>query len=245
MRNSEQDKKMLKNLIKPILAIVIALGLYVLICHAGFFAVLTYSVMLVPILFISLVYIIWILSKNKKYIGVFVVIALTVAFFIWNPMAITEIISYSVYIFKFVILTVLVYGIGVIIFVCCEVKYYKGIIILSLFILLIGLLISQSNFVRARKCVDTDWMLGKTETLVKLRYYSPKDEWYADKVEVYDGVEYHFCISEIFYWGGLWEETGVKIYLVTTDEDGRITDVKWYAWGANGPAHDYDYWDRW
>ena len=241
----KQDKKMLKNLIKPILAIVISLGLYVLCCFAGFPALFVYSILLALILFISLAYIIGILSKEKKYFGVAIVVALTVAFFIWDPLSITEMVSYVVYSFKIIILVVVLLIVGLIIWVCCEIKQYHGIAITLLILFAITVLIFQSDFIRARKCVDTEWMIGKTETLVKLRYYSPKDEWYADKVVVYDGVEYHFCISEIFYWGGLWEETGVKIYLVTTDEDGRITDVEWYDWGANGPSHDYDYWDRW
>lgn len=63
-----------------------------------------------------------------------------------------------------------------------------------------------------------------------------------DTIE-YDGMEYRFCVREIYMED--WLDGNVdQIEYYVTEKDGKIADVK-ERYCLERPLSDYDYWDRW
>lgn len=109
---------------------------------------------------------------------------------------------------------------------------------------IIGIL--SSDFVKGRKIVDENWMIGRTVKQVRQRYSGSKDTDASVYDDIYiNGVQYSFCVREIYLWyvtDGMTEEVR---YYVITDKNGKITDVKRDDRELKKPLSNYDYWDRW
>ena len=103
----------------------------------------------------------------------------------------------------------------------------------------------QSDFIKSRKRVDVDWMMGKTLETVRWRYsYPTKSEKYQETT-IIDNREYVFCAREIFEWDFIDGILGETRYYVYLDESNLIADVRYYDWGGMSPASEYSYIDRW
>lgn len=119
-------------------------------------------------------------------------------------------------------------------------KKYKEMLCQLLTLVVILLPVSQSDYLKSRKVVDSEWMIGKPVWLVKLRYSSRRNT--MDTIE-YDGVEYRFCVREIYLAD--WLDGNVdQIEYYVTEKDGKIADIK-ERYCLEWPKSDYDYWDRW
>ncbi|MBQ9867277.1 MAG: hypothetical protein IJM34_09675 [Lachnospiraceae bacterium] len=119
-------------------------------------------------------------------------------------------------------------------------KKYKEMLCQLLTLVVILFSVSQSDYLKSRKVVDSEWMIGKPVWLVKLRYSSRRNT--MDTIE-YDGVEYRFCVREIYMED--WLDGCVdQIEYYVTEKDGKIADVK-EQYRLEWPKSDYDYWDRW
>jgi len=117
-------------------------------------------------------------------------------------------------------------------------KYRKAAALFAIMILLL-LGISQLDYRKSRKIVDTEWMIGKPVWLVQLRY-SSKGKY--NPIE-YNGKEYKYCVREIYYEDWLDGYTDEVAYFVY-DENGIITDV-YEEDRLEFPKSSYDYDDRW
>ncbi len=119
------------------------------------------------------------------------------------------------------------------------VKKYKKAATLFVIMLLLLLGISQLDYRKSRKIVDTEWMIGKPVWLVQLRYSSKGK---CKPIE-YNGKEYKYCVREIYYqdWlDGCTDEIEYFVY----EENGIITDV-YEKDMLEFPKSSYDYDDRW
>ncbi len=126
-------------------------------------------------------------------------------------------------------------------------KDYKKIVLIFLIFVLLILAILQNDFIKSRKHIDEEWMIGKSETIVQLRYSGKFDGMInQDECIQIDGREYHFCVREIFEYDA-WENDieGELYYYVITDENNIITDVICYQWGGVAPYSEYRDFDRW
>ena len=116
----------------------------------------------------------------------------------------------------------------------------------KLLIILILLLIMRSSFIRSRRVVDTEWMIGQTIEQVRDRYYYPKDEHYTQRK--IDGKTYTLCNVETHIWKDIWDShcDGKMYYYVLTDAEGKITDVRFMNPSGNGGAlPEHSYFSRW
>ena len=111
------------------------------------------------------------------------------------------------------------------------------------------LLFMRSSFIRSRRVVDTEWMIGKTIEQVRDRYYCPKGDYYtyhADR-EI-NGVRYMLCNTETYIWGSLWDDyyNDQLCYYILTDMDGKITEVRFLdASRTDGAIKEHSYLSRW
>ena len=96
----------------------------------------------------------------------------------------------------------------------------------------------NSDYVKSRKVVDTDWMIGKTIDEITHRYSYP-----PDPLEVYmgDHSPYILCAREIFLSDPIDGMEGQYMYYVLLDENGYIIDVD--IKDLEGLSHIYI--DRW
>ena len=116
-----------------------------------------------------------------------------------------------------------------------------GFLVMMLFSMGMYIFIN-SDYFKSRKVVDTDWMIGKTMDEIARRYSYP-----PDSLEGYmgDHSPYVLCAREIFLydpWDGM---QGQYMYYALLDDNGRVIDVKTYAFGGEMPPEDYAYEDRW
>ena len=124
-------------------------------------------------------------------------------------------------------------------------KHYKAVIGIVVLCSVLVFFVAQSDFIKSRKCVDTDWMTGMTCADVRWRYSCPNDlSKYQDTIQI-ENKDYHFCVREVFEWNFFDGVLGEKRYYVLTDCEGYITDVYCIQWGGFSPASDYSYWERW
>lgn len=117
-------------------------------------------------------------------------------------------------------------------------KYSRSIIGIFLTFIVV-LLFLRSSFIRSRRVVDTEWMIGKTIEQVRGRYYYPEDAYYPYR-EI-NGKTYTLCNSELYRWANLGSDKYINYY-VLTDANERITDIyitidKWY--GEDPQNHHY------
>ncbi len=121
-------------------------------------------------------------------------------------------------------------------------KMLMKVMIVASLILLVTL---QSGFIKSRKRVDVDWMIGKTLDTVRWRYSSPANSEKYQEPIIIDNRKYVFCTREIFEWDFIDGVLGETRYYVCFDESNLIKDVRFYDWGGMSPASDYSYMDRW
>ena len=119
------------------------------------------------------------------------------------------------------------------------VKKYKKAVVLFVIMLLLLLGISQLDYRKSRKIVDTEWMIGKPVWLVQLRYSSKGK---CKPIE-YNGKVYNYCVREIYYQDWLDGYTDEIEYFVY-EENEIITDV-YEKDMLEFPKSSYDYADRW
>ena len=104
----------------------------------------------------------------------------------------------------------------------------------------------RSGFIRSRKVVDTDWMIGKTVDHVRERYYYPRNiPDYLSGEKVINGEIYTLCNIEKQIWeGGTY--SGSMFYYVRTDEAGKITKVFFISRDrVSGDMPEHSYLSRW
>lgn len=118
----------------------------------------------------------------------------------------------------------------------------KEKIIIFIVFIIVTILFTQSNFVKSRKKVDKEWMIGKTVDNIRLRYAYPKDthERFFDNTE-----PYILCTHEIYKWNAIDGIQGEYLYYVLLNDSGIVTDVKVYNYDEYGLMQPVSYWSRW
>ena len=108
---------------------------------------------------------------------------------------------------------------------------------------IIGVL--QCDFVKSRKTIDTNWMIGKTVSQVRFRYSGILSKPKVGSSIMVGEEEYKYCVREIITWDTWNNNTGEALYFVKTDDDGKIIDVKKKTVNLDLPASEYLYKQRW
>ena len=101
------------------------------------------------------------------------------------------------------------------------------------------LLLAESDYIKKRREVDKDWLIGKSIWMIGLKYYVEEKN---DPAQCYE--EYDYCVREVV-WGDWLDgmEGGYKYYLRM--EDGKVAEVTYFEYGLDVPAENYRYEDRW
>lgn len=127
-------------------------------------------------------------------------------------------------------------------------KKKESFIIIGFVIMVIGImiLVIQSDFVKSRKTVDEEWMIGKSVSQVRFRYSCPNniDNSCYDEM-IFNNELYSFCVREIYSWNIINNNYEEVRFFVQTDDEGKIIDVKRSELGLEWPSSHYNYWDRW
>lgn len=104
----------------------------------------------------------------------------------------------------------------------------------------------QDDFVKSRKNVETEWMMGKTLEQIAERYSCPVEY----KEEKLKGPDYYFACREIYDWDDFDDVVDEYYYFVALDSSGRVTDIYVYdndndfTGAVNNHSYD-EYQDRW
>ena len=105
---------------------------------------------------------------------------------------------------------------------------------------------SQSDFIKSRKKVDKDWMIGKTLSQVQLRYSTVNEKQHKHEDEIIvNGEVYCYGVREIFAWSIYNGVEGEILYYIKKDHAGKIADVYCVEYGGDVPYSCYDYSERW
>ena len=126
-------------------------------------------------------------------------------------------------------------------------NHVKSIVGILLTVIMM-ILIMRSSFIRSRRVVDTEWMIGKTIEQVRNRYYCPKDKHYTYEAEKeINGVRYTLCNVETYIWSNIDDNyyNDQLYYYVLTDMDGRITEVRFLGGSLDGSIKEHSYLSRW
>ena len=108
-------------------------------------------------------------------------------------------------------------------------------------------MVLQSDFVKSRKNVDKDWMVGKTLEQVERRYSCPEYLSYPQFIKNKGKI---ICAREIYDWDSMDGWVSEYLYFAQVDGDGKICEVSVfdnnYEWAGTVIDHTYDrYEDRW
>lgn len=119
-------------------------------------------------------------------------------------------------------------------------KKYKLLIPLFIINFAIMVLISGCDYVKSRKRVDADWMIGKPLWMIEMRYSVREDEGCFFSAHS-EGDLYVWEILDSDWLDGV--EGGYRYYISV--EDGKISNVDCHVYDLDFPSSDYDYEDRW
>ena len=122
-----------------------------------------------------------------------------------------------------------------------KIVFLIGFLVMLLFSLSLFIFIN-SDYVKSRKVVDIDWMLGKTIEEISRRYSYPPE---STKTYMCDHSPYVICAREIFLYDPIDGVKGEYVYYALLDEKGRVIDVMRSFYGGDIPPQEYDYEDRW
>ncbi|MCR5250088.1 MAG: hypothetical protein K6E50_05725 [Lachnospiraceae bacterium] len=115
-------------------------------------------------------------------------------------------------------------------------KKYKLLIPLFIVSVAVLALVSGCDYVKSRKRVDADWMVGKTFGLVDMRYSVRENLDDPDK-----GDFYVWEVIDSDWFDGM--EGGYRYYFSL--QDGKVAGVNCSAYNLDMEASLYDYDDRW
>lgn len=102
----------------------------------------------------------------------------------------------------------------------------------------------QSDFIKSRKIIDRDWLLGKSIDQIECRYTSD-GEWNPAEVICINEKQYIFCARETIAWNLFDGVRAEKLFYVYLNDESRVEDVYQTSFGGEVPLSEYDYWDRW
>ncbi len=120
-----------------------------------------------------------------------------------------------------------------------------GLACIILLLVLAGsvFLFINSDYVKSRKIVDMDWMIGKTMDEIARKYSYPSNPNYYDPY-MPDPSPYVLCAREIFvHYPDAGD--GQYLYYALLNGDGIVIDVYRSPFNGDMPPQDYSYWDRW
>ena len=121
-----------------------------------------------------------------------------------------------------------------------------GVLVGIVFPMVLLMTVLQSDFVKSRKNVDKDWLMGKTLEQIEARYSCP--EYYKSKKIT--NPDYHFACREIYDWEWFDGCESDYQYIVSLDDSGRVNNIVVYDNNYDFPGavndHSHDkYEDRW
>ena len=124
------------------------------------------------------------------------------------------------------------------------IKKNKYIVVIA--VIVIGIVLGffwlyKFDFVKKRKCVDVDWLYGKTIEQIGFRYYGP-DESEQDSLKDKNLL---LGTYEIVYWDPMDSIYTILYYYVELNEQDKVIYVEKRGNDKDDAGERFDYWARW
>lgn len=120
-----------------------------------------------------------------------------------------------------IILVAIVLFVGIFVVHFLRNKRYLNALCMILFSLFCVVAVIRCDFVKSRKRVDQNWIMGQSVERVRSRYSYPDDRSKYQESIMYENEEYQFCTREIIKWNLL---DGVQVenrYYAQIGDDGK------------------------